>query len=243
MITLQQFVQREIIYCVSALVSAVALDEFPELFSRQDYEEPVRDFFEDCDIAIKVDLLDALKVDDIPCLQVTIGVSDDGKTWGYQTGDNSYTGGAYGFPHWGVTYVYPGTTADDILSEWIAETDDYVDIDKDTLEEIRDFLQEVTPTWANFAADLIDDEVTEILKNREPESYQEIAEYFNIEPHDVEALEFWIVENRLADDLEKEGEIIERDFFGLTIWGRTTSGQAFTCDEVIKKIYQDLIAK
>lgn len=40
--------------------------------------------------------------DDEPSMQVTIGVSEDGASWGWQTGDNSYSGGAYSFPYWGV---------------------------------------------------------------------------------------------------------------------------------------------
>lgn len=37
---------------------------------------------------------------DEPGMMVTIGVDERG--WSYQTGDNSYTGGAYGYAHWGV---------------------------------------------------------------------------------------------------------------------------------------------
>lgn len=43
--------------------------------------------------------------DTTPGMQVTIGASPDGG-WSYQTGDNSYTGGAYGHAHWGVTSLY-----------------------------------------------------------------------------------------------------------------------------------------
>ena len=38
---------------------------------------------------------------DVPSMQITIATTD-GKTWGWQTGDNSYTGGAYSFRHWHV---------------------------------------------------------------------------------------------------------------------------------------------
>ena len=41
---------------------------------------------------------------DVPSMDVTVGasVNDDGAiSWGYQTGDNSFTGGAYGHPWWG----------------------------------------------------------------------------------------------------------------------------------------------
>ena len=34
-------------------------------------------------------------------LEVTIGADDNGN-WGWQTGDNSFSGGAYCYPHWGV---------------------------------------------------------------------------------------------------------------------------------------------
>lgn len=45
--------------------------------------------------------------DDTPGMQVTIGA--DAKGWSYQTGDNSFTGGAYGCAHWGVGYLYRDT--------------------------------------------------------------------------------------------------------------------------------------
>lgn len=40
-------------------------------------------------------------------LHITIGVtlSDEGFEWNYQTGDNSFTGGAYGHPHWVNIYL------------------------------------------------------------------------------------------------------------------------------------------
>lgn len=56
----------------------------------------------------------------------------------------------------------------------------------------------------------------------------------------VGALEHWIVSDRLASKLEAKGEMILKDFLGLTIWGRTTSGQAIAADEVIQEIYQEI---
>lgn len=47
--------------------------------------------------------------DTLPGILVTIGAekNDDGFfSWSYQTGDNSYTGGAYGFPHWAIINLY-----------------------------------------------------------------------------------------------------------------------------------------
>lgn len=42
--------------------------------------------------------------DTTPGMLVTFGLSDDG-SWSYQTGDNSFTGGAYGHPYWGLAYL------------------------------------------------------------------------------------------------------------------------------------------
>ena len=39
-----------------------------------------------------------------PSMLVTFGLDADGN-WSYQTGDNSYTGGAYGYAHWGLVYL------------------------------------------------------------------------------------------------------------------------------------------
>ena len=38
-------------------------------------------------------------------LDLTIAVDDSGQSWNFQTGDNSFTGGAYGLPHWGVVTI------------------------------------------------------------------------------------------------------------------------------------------
>ena len=61
-------------------------------------------------------------------LDLTVGASGEGREkWSYQTGDNSYTGGAYAYPHWAVITVYPRTNAKDaakeILSQWRSLTE------------------------------------------------------------------------------------------------------------------------
>jgi len=57
-------------------------------------------------ISLKSDICDDYRAsddpdDNTPAICVTIGANEKGE-WDYQTGDNSYTGGAYGFPHWAV---------------------------------------------------------------------------------------------------------------------------------------------
>tara|TARA_R110002051_G_scaffold287567_3_gene350281 strand:+ start:1196 stop:1540 length:345 start_codon:yes stop_codon:yes gene_type:complete len=63
--------------------------------------------------------------------------------------------------------------------------------------------------------------------------------YAKAEEHDShleEALEHWIISEWLAKRLLEEGEMVI-EFLGLTIWGRTTSGQAICIDLVIEDIY------
>ena len=66
---------------------------------------------------------------DEPSMQVTVGANSEG--WGYQTGDNSFTGGAYSFSDWAVVYLdresNPETIADEIISELESlESDDAI---------------------------------------------------------------------------------------------------------------------
>ena len=42
--------------------------------------------------------------DNMPGMLVTFGLDEDGG-WSYQTGDNSYTGGAYRFHYWGLAHL------------------------------------------------------------------------------------------------------------------------------------------
>ncbi|WEJ60220.1 hypothetical protein [Devosia sp. FJ2-5-3] len=56
------------------------------------------------------------------------------------------------------------------------------------------------------------------------------------EPHYMEIYEHWIVSDWLADQLAAKGEKVDKDFAGLTIWARTTTGQAVYADHVIEQI-------
>lgn len=49
--------------------------------------------------------------DDKPGIDLTIGVNTLSGEWSWQSGDNSYTGGAYGYRDWGVARVYRGTNS------------------------------------------------------------------------------------------------------------------------------------
>jgi len=75
--------------------------------------------------------------------------------------------------------------------------------------------------------------------NIEYEAYQNCCEENNIEPDYFEAYEHWVVSKYLGDKLKDKGEMVD-DFFGMTVWGRCTSGQAILLDGVISEICNDM---
>lgn len=84
--------------------------------------------------ALKSDITDDMRPDECgegyPGMQVTIGVSVDEETgevsWSYQTGDNSYTGGAYGHPYWGVVSLYRRSKSRELAQEAANEIADAI---------------------------------------------------------------------------------------------------------------------
>lgn len=62
----------------------------------------------------------------------------------------------------------------------------------------------------------------------------------DIEPYHREVYEHWIVSDWLAGKLAAKGEKVDYDFAGLTVWARTTTGQAISVDWVIEQIVEDL---
>jgi hypothetical protein len=60
--------------------------------------------------------------DNEPGMCLTVSTDDAVSCWSFQTGDNSFTGGAYGLPHWAVCYLSrdtdPVETAKEIADQW-----------------------------------------------------------------------------------------------------------------------------
>lgn len=56
--------------------------------------------------------------DDPPSMLLTVGADVSG--WSYQTGDNSFTGGAYGFANWSVVALYRDSDPESVADEIIA---------------------------------------------------------------------------------------------------------------------------
>ncbi len=66
---------------------------------------------------------------------------------------------------------------------------------------------------------------------------------WSLDDYRSEVFEHWIVSSWLAKKLQEHGETVVEDFYGLTIWARSTTNQAIYCDYVIQEIYKELISK
>jgi len=64
----------------------------------------------------------AFEGDEEPGIQLTVGARHD--SWSFQTGDNSFTGGAYSYAHWGVIGVYRDTNSFEAADDLIAQLDE-----------------------------------------------------------------------------------------------------------------------
>lgn len=71
------------------------------------------------------------------------------------------------------------------------------------------------------------------------ESYRAICDDHNLDPVQNEVYEHWIVSSWLARKLAEKGEITG-DVMGMTLWGRTTTGQSIYMDWVIKQIAKEV---
>lgn len=77
--------------------------------------------------AIKRDISDeyrAYEDDETPGILLTVGCDPKTGAWSYQTGDNSYTGDAYGFAYWGVAGVYRRSNSREVARQIIDEIAD-----------------------------------------------------------------------------------------------------------------------
>ncbi len=103
----------------------------------------------------------------------------------------------------------------------------------DTPEAVEDFLTNdpdhgITPDeWADMGFD----------------EREALATDNGFDPELIEVYEYWIISDWLASKLEQEwGEVVVRDYHGLTIWGRTTTGQAISMDAVMQQIHRNLVS-
>ncbi len=74
---------------------------------------------------LRRDFREASPDDSVPYVDVTIGCTFDFTegciTWSFQTGDNSFTGGAYGHPEWFTTSILSRSNCKDLAKDLIEE--------------------------------------------------------------------------------------------------------------------------
>lgn len=85
---------------------------------QQDVEQEIREFISD---NFKSFLQDA---EEFGSIELTIAVDANGSSWNYQTGDNSFTGGAYGLEHWAVTGIDADSDSEAVADEIINQLGD-----------------------------------------------------------------------------------------------------------------------
>jgi len=194
------FVRREVSCCVSQLISDLAraecrVGDYYEVLSREDWRETLEDTLTGADTAeLAAGILDATCTD-APTIGLTVAISADGTEWNYQTGDNSYTGGAYGLPHWAVVELGADTDADDVISDVFEQWGDLLSQASDGVIEISDAvradvtadLPAIVANLANEAADHARQLAEENLCNLDDDECLEICEAARLEPYTREA--------------------------------------------------------
>ena len=77
-------------------------------------------------------LVSELDLWDLEEMETQVTIASNGETcpitgsveWGYQTGDNSFTGGAYGYKHWGIGYVEKDMDIEAVAMDMIAQIEE-----------------------------------------------------------------------------------------------------------------------
>ncbi len=64
----------------------------------------------------------------------------------------------------------------------------------------------------------------------------------NIEPYQRDVFEHWAVSDWLADKLIERGEKVDKDFAGMCVWARSTTGQMISMDSCIEAIAKATMA-
>jgi len=79
--------------------------------------------------SIKLDIDDSYVAEDetLPGIDLTVGWSPDTSRWSWQTGDNSFTGGAYGYPIWATTRVYRRSNSRELARELLEQLAEQID--------------------------------------------------------------------------------------------------------------------
>lgn len=119
--------------------------------------------------------------DDLPYIDLTVGVSDDGQGCGWQTGDNCFSGPAYHYPHWAVMGIGNDSTWPEVRDEIKSQIWELAE-----LQSYDEWVEETTRYKCLHEGELLD---LEAGMKEEGLSEQQIRQ----------ELESWVHERRVED--------------------------------------------
>lgn len=234
--TPEELVQREVIYCVSCLISdlgsvADRLDDYDTYLTlvggKPDYEEAARYFIlDDADLSELEQITDEYAWWN----EIVEAVTDLSHSLlrPYVVEYRDENGDEETFECWATDFAHAKTLCLDsyrdaeitnVLLDDTQIIDDWCDNNPGLLDAIR---QKV---W----------EIVDI----EGDAYEWVCDNFNLEPEYGEIYEHWIVSDWLGRKLSERGHVVE-SYLGMTIWGRGCTGQAIYMDGVMEQICNDL---
>lgn len=95
--------------------------------------------------------------------------------------------------------------------------------------------------WRVVGNELVHDDLDRVLPLEDACAYETAACDVDADLIEREVYEHWIVSDWLADKLAAHGEKVDKDFAGMTVWARTTTGQGIASDSVIVAIHTALV--
>jgi len=236
--TPQELVQREVIYCVSCLISdlgsvAEQLDDYDTYLTlvggEPDYEEAARYFIlNDADLSELEEIVDEYSW----WYEVIEAVTDPSynllRPYIVEYNDDDAGFGTEVFECWATDIAHAkeqyldayrdaelvGVSIDDSVA-----FDDWCDKNLPLLDAVR-----------QKTLDIVD---------IESGAYEWVCGHFSLEPEYGEIYEHWIVSDWLGRKLSERGHVVE-SYLGMTIWGRGCTGQAISMDGVMEQICNDL---
>lgn len=139
----------------------------------------------------------------------------------------------------GISYdddIIPLCQADD----WETPGRDHIDSEMDR-DDLIDYCQReaLITLDDDDQTDLSDDDLRKLASENASNDWQKFCQDNRIDPEQVEAYEHWAVSSWFKSKLAEQGQITG-ELLDFDVWGRCTTGQAISIDEVIWSIANEM---
>lgn len=128
----------------------------------------------------------------------------------------------------------------DQAGELAAPVPDYEEAAREAGWDTEETTREGSGNWYAFKIENGIKKVGSDQFEEQSAAWRDLCDGQHIEPYDREVYEHWAVSDWLADKLIAHGEKVDKDFAGMCVWARTTTGQAIYADDVIEQIAKEL---